>query len=148
MADDELATLLATCAGKTFADRRDMAIIRLLLDTGGRLSEITMLNLDDLDLRRDLVLVRGKGDKQRAIPFGEKTGQALTRYLWVRARHAGPACRRCFWPSEDDAGWHPTVSRSCCGGVGNGREFSGCTRTGCGTRWPMSGSSRAATRPT
>jgi site-specific recombinase XerC len=38
VADDELSRLLATCAGKSFADRRDMAIIRLLLDTGSRLS--------------------------------------------------------------------------------------------------------------
>jgi len=89
VADDELSRLLATCAGKSFADRRDTAIIRLLLDTGARLSEITLLDLDHVDLRRDLVLVRGKGDRQRAIPFGERTGQALTRYLRVRSRHVG-----------------------------------------------------------
>ncbi|HEY0640125.1 MAG TPA: tyrosine-type recombinase/integrase [Pseudonocardiaceae bacterium] len=87
--DDELGVLLASCAGKSFADRRDAAIIRLLLDTGGRLSEITLLDVDDVDLRRDIVVVRGKGDRQRGIPFGGRTGQALTRYLRVRARHAG-----------------------------------------------------------
>lgn len=89
VADDELTALLATCAGKTFLDRRDTALIRLLLDTGARLSEITNLDLDDVNLRRDLVKVRGKGNKERAIPFGEKTGQALTRYLRVRAKHKG-----------------------------------------------------------
>jgi site-specific recombinase XerD len=36
-----------------------------------------------------VVRVRGKGDKQRAVPFGERTGQALTRYLRVRAKHPG-----------------------------------------------------------
>jgi integrase/recombinase XerC len=85
--DDELNALLATCSGKSFIDRRDTALIRLLLDTGGRLSEITMLNIDDVDLKRDSVIVHGKGSKDRAIPFGEKTGQALTRYLRVRAKH-------------------------------------------------------------
>jgi integrase/recombinase XerC len=87
VADDELSALLATCSGKSFIDRRDTAIIRLLMDTGARLSEVTLLDVDDLDLRLDLIRVRGKGDKQRAVPFGEKTGQALTRYLRVRARH-------------------------------------------------------------
>lgn len=87
MADDELSALLATCAGKTFLDRRDTAIIRLLLDSGARRSEITLLDIDDVDLKWALIRVRGKGDKQRAIPFGEKTGQALTRYLRMRARH-------------------------------------------------------------
>src|SRR6201999_2472286 len=53
--------LLATCAGKSFLERRDAAIIRLLMDTGARLSEITLLNVDDVDLKRDLDLVRGKG---------------------------------------------------------------------------------------
>lgn len=87
--DDELGVLLATCSGKAFRDRRDTVIIRLLLDTGARLSEIALLDVDDVDLRRDLVLVRGKGNKQRGIPFGERTGQALTRYLRVRAKHRG-----------------------------------------------------------
>jgi integrase/recombinase XerC len=85
--DDDIAALLATCSGKTFLDRRDTAIIRSLMDSSGRLTEIGLMNHDDLDLRRDLFLVHGKGDKDRAIPFGEKTGQALTRYLRARAKH-------------------------------------------------------------
>jgi integrase/recombinase XerC len=89
LGDEDMVAVLATCAGKSFIDRRDTAIIRLLLDTGGRLSEITLVDLDDVDLRRDLIKVRGKGDKERAIPFGENTGQALTRYVRVRAKHAG-----------------------------------------------------------
>jgi site-specific recombinase XerD len=88
--------LLATGAGKSFLDRRDTAIIRLLLDTGGRLTEITMVDLDDVNLRRDLVKVRGKGDKERAIPFGENTGQALTRYLRARAKHKGANLQALF----------------------------------------------------
>jgi site-specific recombinase XerD len=89
---------LATCAGKSFLERRDAAIIRLLMDTGARLSEITLLDVDDVDLKRDLVLVRGKGDKQRAIPFGEKTGQALTRYLRARAKHKAVNSPALFLP--------------------------------------------------
>ncbi|HEX5115755.1 MAG TPA: tyrosine-type recombinase/integrase [Pseudonocardiaceae bacterium] len=98
--DDELTALLATCAGKSFLERRDSAIIRLLMDTGARLSEITLLDVDNLDLKRDLVLVRGKGDKQRAIPFGENTGQALTRYLRVRAKHKAVNSPALFLPDR------------------------------------------------
>jgi integrase/recombinase XerC len=87
VSDDELTALLDTCKGKTFAARRDTAIIRLLLDTGARLSEISTLTLDNVDLKRDMVIVRGKGDLQRAIPFGTRTGQALARYLRTRSRH-------------------------------------------------------------
>jgi integrase len=47
---------------------------------------ITFLPRSD---RLDLIKVRGKGDKDRSIPFGEKTGQALTRYLRVRVKHKG-----------------------------------------------------------
>ncbi|HEX5406027.1 MAG TPA: tyrosine-type recombinase/integrase [Pseudonocardiaceae bacterium] len=100
VADDELTALLGTCAGKTFIERRDAAVIRLLMDTGARLAEITLLDVDDLDLKRDLVLVRGKGDKQRAIPFGEKTGQALTRYLRARAKHKNQDLSGLFLPDR------------------------------------------------
>ncbi|WP_409464422.1 tyrosine-type recombinase/integrase [Amycolatopsis sp. GA6-003] len=74
--DDQLARLLGTCRGKTFRDRRDTALIRLFLDTGARLSEVANLTTDDLDLSRDGIVVRGKGDRIRFIPFGERTGQA------------------------------------------------------------------------
>lgn len=100
LSDEELTALLATCAGKTFLERRDTALIRLLMDTGARLSEITLLDLDDVDIKRDLVLMRGKGDKQRSIPFGEKTGQALTRYLRVRAKHKSAAQPALFLPDR------------------------------------------------
>ncbi|GAA3561973.1 hypothetical protein GCM10022222_52150 [Amycolatopsis ultiminotia] len=82
--DDKLADLLGTCNGKTFRDRRD-TIIRLLIDTGARLAEIANLALDDLDLSRDGVIVHGKGDRIRFIPFGDRCAQAISRYLPPRA---------------------------------------------------------------
>lgn len=87
VSDDELTRLLETCRGKSYRDRRDMAIIRLFLGTGARLTEVANLKLADVDLRRDGVLVQGKGDRQRFIPFGERTGQAISRYLRTRSRH-------------------------------------------------------------
>lgn len=87
VADANLSALLAACSGKTFEDRRDTAIFRLFIDTGMRLSEMTGILLDDLDMKMDQVTVRGKGDRVRILPFGAKTGQALERYLRLRGRH-------------------------------------------------------------
>lgn len=87
LSDDELRALLKTCDGKTYADRRDTAIMRLFLDTGMRRSELAYLRLDDLDLDEQIAVVMGKGRRPRACPFGVKTATALDRYLRARARH-------------------------------------------------------------
>jgi site-specific recombinase XerD len=75
VADDELTALLGTCAGKSFLERRDAAIIRLLMDTGARLAEITLLDVDDVDLKRDLVLVHGKGTSSGRSRSGRRPGR-------------------------------------------------------------------------
>jgi site-specific recombinase XerD len=87
--DDTLRLLLRACGGKEFADRRDTAMIRLFCEPGSpRVSEMTGILVDDVDLRRDLVRLHGKGDKIRHIPFGAKTGQAIDRYLRARTKHS------------------------------------------------------------
>jgi site-specific recombinase XerD len=85
--DDEIHRLLAACEGRAFEDRRDMAIVRLFLDTGMRLAEAAGLRLADVDLEQNIALVVGKGRRQRACPFGRRTAQALDRYLRARASH-------------------------------------------------------------
>ncbi len=82
-----LKKLLKACSGTDFADRRDTAMIRLLIDSGLRRAELANLTLDDLDLDHDCVLVIGKGKRPRAVPYGPKAGQALDRYLRERKRH-------------------------------------------------------------
>jgi hypothetical protein len=59
----------------------------LLLDTGARRAELADLHLAHVDLDLDVLLVLGKGRRERALPFGHKAGEALERYLRVRARH-------------------------------------------------------------
>jgi site-specific recombinase XerC len=85
--DGLMEKVLDGCQGKDFLSRRDEAIIRLIWDTGCRLSEIANLDQgEDLDLNTDAIRVLGKGGKVRVVPFSPKTGKAIGRYLRVRAR--------------------------------------------------------------
>ena len=85
--DEELVALLATCAGASFQDVRDHALLRLMIDTGARLSEVTGLRLVDLDLDSGTVGVVGKGSRPRTVPFGSKASAALDAYLGRRHEH-------------------------------------------------------------
>jgi integrase/recombinase XerC len=63
---------------------RDRAILELLYAAGLRVSELTGLNLADMDQKDQMLRVRGKGNKERIVPFGEKAAQALRAYWPVR----------------------------------------------------------------
>jgi site-specific recombinase XerD len=79
LTDDQLTMLMATTKGNAFETRRDAAILRLLIDTGMRKSELAGLRLTDVDHGQQVV-VRGKGDRMRACPFRSRTADALRRY--------------------------------------------------------------------
>jgi site-specific recombinase XerD len=83
----EQRALLHVCEGKDFECRRDLAIVRLFLDTGMRLAELANLKVADLDLDLGVAVVLGKGRRPRACPFGAKATQALDRYLRSREHH-------------------------------------------------------------
>ena len=63
---------------------RDVALFELLYGCGLRISELTGLSLADVDLSERWLLVRGKGKKERQVPFGSKAAAALDRYLVER----------------------------------------------------------------
>jgi len=67
-----------------FAAARDLAMLELFYSTGIRLSELSGMNLDDLDLLSDQAKVRGKGRKERIVPVGSRAVLALRRYLGLR----------------------------------------------------------------
>jgi site-specific recombinase XerD len=89
--EDGLKRLFRACAGNTFEARRDTALLMLLLDTGARRAEMVGLQITDVDLELDVLLVLGKGRRERALPFGRRAGEALDRYLRARARHKDAA---------------------------------------------------------
>ncbi len=63
---------------------RDKAILELLYATGMRVSEISGLNMEDVDLGRNSILVYGKGRKERLVFFGGPARQALISYIKAR----------------------------------------------------------------
>lgn len=87
LSEQAIGKLLKACSGAKFEDRRDAAVIRLLLDTGLRRSELANLTLGDVDLDQQLVKVLGKGSRVRIVPYGRKAARDLDRYLRVRQSH-------------------------------------------------------------
>lgn len=63
---------------------RDLLLFELLYGCGVRVSELVGLNLDDFDYSERWIRVRGKGRKERQVPYGAKAAAALERYLAVR----------------------------------------------------------------
>jgi site-specific recombinase XerD len=85
---ETLATLIRLCEkGRDFESRRDAAILRLFASSGIRLSELALLEVDNVDLTKCAAKVTGKGDKERIVRFDDRTAQAINRYLRMRAEH-------------------------------------------------------------
>ncbi|WP_062379708.1 tyrosine recombinase XerC [Pseudomonas abietaniphila] len=82
---DRTLQLLEGGVEDEFLARRDHAILELFYSSGLRLSELTGLNCEQLDLVDGLVQVIGKGSKTRVLPVGRKARQALEEWLKQRA---------------------------------------------------------------
>lgn len=95
LSESDIRAILKICDGRAFVDRRDTAILRLLIDSGLRRHEVSGLwhrnphygDRSDVDFDRQELRVIRKGGKVRAVPFGSKTALALDRYLRARSEH-------------------------------------------------------------
>ncbi len=97
----DMNVLLAAPDARTPLGRRDRAILELLYASGLRLSELVGLDLDDVNLGGRLVRVRGKGGRQRIVPFHRRAGEVIRDYLPVRHRLSAAA------PEAPDRGRDP-----------------------------------------
>ncbi|HOW85903.1 MAG TPA: tyrosine recombinase XerC [Candidatus Aminicenantes bacterium] len=88
LSEDEAAALLDLPKSDKPIDLRDRAILELLYATGIRVSELIGIETADLHLGERLVRVRGKGKKERIVPFGRRALEALEGYRRARPQLA------------------------------------------------------------
>jgi integrase/recombinase XerC len=98
LAVDEMSKLLDQPDTSAPLGRRDKAILELFYASGLRLSELTGLDVDDLNLSGRVVRVLGKGGKERIVPFNDPTARALREWLSDREQFLPPlaqdSCQR------------------------------------------------------
>lgn len=82
---DEVERLLSSAGGDSLRERRDRAILELLFSAGLRVSELTSLDRDQVNLKKGEFSVRGKGSKIRVVFLSDDARNAITRYLEKRA---------------------------------------------------------------
>ena len=78
---EEIQTLLASIDTSTKIGRRNLLVLSLLYDTAARAEEIIHLKLEDIRLEEQLVILTGKGNKQRIVPIMENTKKLIIQYL-------------------------------------------------------------------
>lgn len=81
MTEGEIERLISSCEDGTPKGARDRAAIEMLYGCGLRASELCSLKLRDLDRSLSIVYVRGKGDKERIVPYVGSTKAAVERYI-------------------------------------------------------------------
>lgn len=111
LTEQEVDKLLAQPGEKSVRGKRDKAMLELLYATGLRVSELVSLKLKDLNLEQNYLFCRGKGGKERIVPFGHSAQDTLREYL-QKARpkllkrddpslflssRGGPFSRQGFW---------------------------------------------------
>lgn len=78
---DEIETLIQSVNGDFKYSLRDITILELLYGCGLRVSELLNLREEDIFLKEDFIRVKGKGNKERIVPLGEKAKKSLIKYI-------------------------------------------------------------------
>lgn len=81
LTEEELETLFKSIDTSTKKGRRNLTLLVLLYDTGARASEIINLRVEDIRLEDKVVVLNGKGNKQRIVPIMENTKNILYQYI-------------------------------------------------------------------
>jgi len=116
---DEMSRLLETPDLATPLGRRDRAMLELMYASGLRLSELVGLDLDHVNLSGRMVRVRGKGGKQRVVPFNTSAERAIRAYLKDRPELEREALRQRLGPvrpAPKDAPARSAMRRSAASG--------------------------------
>jgi integrase/recombinase XerC len=102
MSEEKTNTLLDEVESGKIVEKpsreRDVAFLELLYGCGIRVSELVGIDLEDIDVRAGWLRVRGKGNKERQVPVGERAAAAVERYLQIRS--APPSQRALFLNSR------------------------------------------------
>lgn len=86
---DEMFRLLDSVSADSLSDQRDRAILEMLYSAGLRVSELTAMNVQDVNIDQSVIRVRGKGNKERITPVGKKALAALKAYRECLGRQSG-----------------------------------------------------------
>lgn len=81
LTDEEISRIFLSLDSSDWLCIRNSLIVSLMLDSGLRLNEVVTLRRDQINLKDKYLVVTGKGDKQRIVPFGKFTFNILERYL-------------------------------------------------------------------
>ncbi len=79
--EEEMEKLFQSVDTKTHLGKRNRALLELMYATGIRVSECSGIKLEDLDMVTNVVLIRGKGKKERYVPFGSIAKKAIRTYV-------------------------------------------------------------------
>ncbi len=77
---DDLFRLLDSMQTKTWFDKRNLAMFETFYSTGVRVSEMQGLNMEDIDFKKQMIKVFGKGSKERIVPVGKRALNAIENY--------------------------------------------------------------------
>ncbi len=98
--EDEMKLLIEAPTEKDFEGMRDRAILETLYSTGVRVSELTGMNMNDVDFIGGVITVRGKGKKERMTPIGDRALRTLRIYLGARQEN-GPGSRQAVFLNKN-----------------------------------------------
>jgi site-specific recombinase XerD len=82
---DDIRKLLLLTSGSRFLEIRNRALLLMFLDTGIRLAEMSRILRADIDILSGIIMVKGKGRKERRVRIGKSTRKALYKYLCQRS---------------------------------------------------------------